>query len=718
MGSVSTNNPFVISLDSERRNTNEFSIFSTDTDSIDDDIESEFLNYESLTSSKPSRLRTPQKIHSRTSIRMIPDESKQRSLFKSRYSHNMLMTSYKNSSNSLNDITNMSTMSFLDRTHSKSSLGSIQGKRYYSLTDNASSLSLEQKRNKIIKRLNKRNSKNLSNPYFYQYKQNNQPKQPPPVPSESFDFDDSFQSNYTSFSIQDQNFTEESLNFVDSKVVVNAQYENNRFNIGTSKHTSSPNNLQNNADNNDNSRDYENRNEYEYENGNENNDDDDDDDNSRNYNNNTSQNSHNTSSNTSHSNNNNNNSNNTNNGSDIIPDTSTSSNDNTTSTDENDLSRRIRQSQRLSTGIFSETLLASPSKDINGRPKFENKSQQQNTLNSEFSSSIIVDDVSKSRDSIETVSTTNLQLNQFSSNNRTKDEDYHIKNSWISDISTNSNVLQGVSDSLTEPILTMNNMNVSGETRIKNFNLNNNSTVSVLSESISNPKFASKSETPLVKSNSDISQSKLRPNKTNKLPIRKPPPESFQMTKNVSSENRILPNNINKTNIGDPSSVYINSTNGSGIDDLQRIPSSKYLDTVHDRRYHEDSDQSNTSGLSNGSQKMLLPESRMNKKVDLRRNFQDGTKLEKGISITNSDYNMTYYDYTLNERCSDFVSLLFLFFSILAPPFWLLIALGFLDKAFGKFDRKYKIASFVAFGIFCIGTIIGIAVGFGYGLTH
>jgi len=71
-----------------------------------------------------------------------------------------------------------------------------------------------------------------------------------------------------------------------------------------------------------------------------------------------------------------------------------------------------------------------------------------------------------------------------------------------------------------------------------------------------------------------------------------------------------------------------------------------------------------------------------------------------------------------DEWCPTSIAIIMILLSLLAPPFWILISTGYTDHAFGKVEWKYKVTSAVLALIFCIGAIIGIAVGLGYGLTH
>lgn len=90
-----------------------------------------------------------------------------------------------------------------------------------------------------------------------------------------------------------------------------------------------------------------------------------------------------------------------------------------------------------------------------------------------------------------------------------------------------------------------------------------------------------------------------------------------------------------------------------------------------------------------------------------------GDQEKKTFDIEKGQDNR-YHD----ELCPGSIAIIMILLSFLAPPFWMLIAAGYADHAFGKIEWKYKVASAVLALILCIGAIIGVAVGLGYGLTH
>ncbi|QPG73410.1 hypothetical protein FOA43_000720 [Brettanomyces nanus] len=68
--------------------------------------------------------------------------------------------------------------------------------------------------------------------------------------------------------------------------------------------------------------------------------------------------------------------------------------------------------------------------------------------------------------------------------------------------------------------------------------------------------------------------------------------------------------------------------------------------------------------------------------------------------------------------CPNSIAIVMILISVLAPPFWILIAAGYADNAFGSVPRVYKLISAALAILIAIAAIIGICVGFGYGLTH
>ncbi|OWB58076.1 hypothetical protein B5S28_g4069 [[Candida] boidinii] len=71
---------------------------------------------------------------------------------------------------------------------------------------------------------------------------------------------------------------------------------------------------------------------------------------------------------------------------------------------------------------------------------------------------------------------------------------------------------------------------------------------------------------------------------------------------------------------------------------------------------------------------------------------------------------------TENGYCSKNDAILMIILSIIAPPFWIIMALGLLDNKIGKIPSTYKLISGIFAITISIGAIIGIAVGLGYGI--
>lgn len=69
------------------------------------------------------------------------------------------------------------------------------------------------------------------------------------------------------------------------------------------------------------------------------------------------------------------------------------------------------------------------------------------------------------------------------------------------------------------------------------------------------------------------------------------------------------------------------------------------------------------------------------------------------------------------KKCPNNIIYLLLLASLIAPPFYMVIATGLADSVFGRFPRHIKLLSTVLFTIFLLGAILGIAVGLGLGLT-
>lgn len=707
------------------RNTSQFSYLSTDTSSNDDDeiddIELELFNDENLFPSKNNiyKLKSPKKLHTRSSMRIKNDDNNNNnntriSMFKSRYS-----SSNMNSKISIVDITNTSNLSITNSNLSRRT-SNLSSKRNYSFTtENGSIISFEKKRNQIIQRLNKRNSKNLSNPYFYQYKNKNnlQPRQSPPELPDEYNQLDSIDS-FSNFLIN--NSTEESLNFVDNKINNFKIFSKEGKNISnTVNHTEENNNNSNN--NNNNSRNDETYNTTEAYDGN-------DTGNSSHDTNNNTGNTGNTG-NSSHDTNNNNTTNSTNNSKNT-----SSESDETTSSEEANLSRRIRISQQTFSGVFSEMSFVSSTAPlvmttINKSPHIP-QIIGNNTLNQVIEENSIDDHISTNqinkndnsninynttKSSILTVSTDDLQHDQFlnkSKENLNKNDDH--SNIYASPFNNSKLLLpEDYKNFPIGPTLTVKNMNNksnsnssndSNESKLKDFNLSNNSSVSIFLNPKQLQRLDSQSETILEHASQVHKLVENNDKKKGKL-NRKPPPPN-------------LPNKILKS-----PNISANSS-GSYHDAISNYQQRQQPMINNENQFiqlqSDDSDITNDSNISNGSRDQLLTASSSSKPNNKKVGISYQKDLEKS-ELIKSDYlnfQNTYYDYEYNIKCSNLISIMIITFSLLAPPFWLIISLGYLDKHFGVIDKKFKIISLIMFSIFCIGSIIGIGVGFGYGMTH
>lgn len=648
----------------------EVSFISSDSGS-EKDYESQLFNDENLLSpttistpalayhgngSSTDRLRKSPDIIQRPSMRMTSIEQNQITRLKSKYNKHSPTNSSKLSITSLSDITNVS----LDRRNSKTSSHSMLNKRYYSITDNGSVLSAEQKRTKIIQKLSKRNSKNISTPYFYQYTQNNQPRQLPPVlPDEplsptnmDFTFDDSF--NFINKKIINNNILS---TFIDEEPKdengipmkeTNSEYNNNSSSISHS-------NTNSNANENNNNSSTDNNNGSDNGGGNGNS-------NSENQGN-------------SNRNNGGNSGNSSRRSSKYVNNTSnnytSSSGDNTTESDERNLSAKIQLAQRQSYGFFNESSVLSNS----DKKKILTKRYSSNTS--------LHKDNRTSKSSENTVDTENLQLNRI-------DPDSSFNNGSLLNMSLPSS--HNSSAILTSPILTVKNINStnntdantnnsSNETRLKDFNLvmNNHSTMSVLPQRHTDTQTGALNIPVLLGSSVSGSDS----------------------SDNTSATNTYFNN----------TSQYLDDTihpNGNKHDqESYRPPQS-----VGGGNFNAYSDGSQRSLPSNGSRDKLLPE------IEKRFNIIKSGDFKRSTFLGDSEKDYTYYSPATYKVCNNSIAWILLTCSLLAPPFFLLIAIGYLDKVFGVIDRKLKILSAVAFGVFLLGSIVGIAVGFGYGLTH
>lgn len=551
---------------------------------------------------------------------------------------NSPIKSSKTSISSLYDITNISSArSSIRNNNSNSNL------RSYSLHKNDSTLSIEQKKKKIIRNLNKRNSKNLKNPYFYQYDkvENKQPNQKLPIlpttPIEDNVNNKDLQtqqrivdlSETSSFSEISSNLLmhDDSLHFVDDKVIIQNSFSgfsgrNTNVNPGKNHKNQNSNNHENN--NNNNNDNFEK----------------DHDENNGNTTGNDAGEPSDDSNNTQEDKTNNNN-NTTNSGSTDTTESSDSLKD-VNNTNRNSTASVIKQAQRSSLGLFVEF---SPTKSLsftglNNRKSYieKNKSFQNSTSR---------------RDSEITVATEKLNFEKIDPNER-------ISSINISQIKASTELsldsIPDENDDIEDAIITIKNINEHdgnkessdgdkessdndyNEPKFKKFNLNNDSTVS----------------------------SVHTPNETVSLPV-----------KTLKQKRKPVPLPLS------------NAT--------PKIPA---LDI-------DLSEEENLIGYtSQGSREELLNNK---KKVHINDNENHSY---------NSEYDEKYYESNYRTKCSDSIAILLIILSIIAPPFWLMIFMGKLDSTFGKFNKTQKIISLTMFIIFTIGAIIGIAVGFGYGLTH
>lgn len=683
-------------------NNSSFSLSSLDSSSDDlndEKIEAQFINYQNLHNSKSFRksngtnelffnnnnssnninnkLKSPQRSYTRNSNSNNNSINRQQYYQHSRYQS----SNYSLSRSSLNDITNQSINS------------SIKRKTSLMTNDNSSILSTEQKKNQIIQKLNRKDSKNLKNPYFYQFKENNQPKQLPPIlppdlsdntcddininnnEFDSFDFD--LQSPITPTDInifhdellkeektnddQEAEDVDQTLNFVDSRIIVKSRFNAGNADLNLTNNENSKNNHQfgndTTIDNSINNSYFSVDDNLSNDNNHDNNANDVGSNSGNNSRNNTSNNAgNNTGNNTGNDTGNdtgNNTSNNTNNETgDSNPSnntgsnnnsTSSSSGDNTTSSDEHDLSTRIRLSQRMSTGLFSEASTNPRTKKVSS-----------NEIN---------------RDSIETVSTTKLENENL-----------------------DNNIQNTLNRESFNPIMTIGHMdNSSKETHLKEFNLNNDSSVSIITqkENINN-----------IDNNNNSNGNKGKAN------LRKNPPPL------------LLPQNILMSNLDTipsaSSSLPKSQTprNPSSNSSADSANSTTNLININND-VNITGEENNLLNIENNSKDRLLIQPITNKSKIQSQNIPD---LEKG-SKEIFDYDNQYYEYFKNEWCPDSTSWILICLSILAPPFYLAIFLGYLDSTFGIFKKKFKIISIVMFTIFALGSILGIAVGLGCGLT-
>lgn len=131
-------------------------------------------------------------------------------------------------------------------------------------------------------------------------------------------------------------------------------------------------------------------------------------------------------------------------------------------------------------------------------------------------------------------------------------------------------------------------------------------------------------------------------------------------------------------------------------------------------QYISDSNLTSLESVSLGSQQNLIPSA---KKTEKNYEVKDPENYPiPSLHQLESGQNTPSYNH--QKKCSDTQCILFLILSLLAPPFYLVIALGYLDSTFGRFDRKYKIISAAMFTICLIGSVVGIAVGLGVGMTR
>ena len=706
------------------RNTGQFSFMSSDASSNDDEIESELFNDENLfptdgrlqekqswqplqSSLAPFQLKSPQKIHTRPSMRIAGDEGTRISMFKSRYSQNNPNIASKLSlASSLADITNVSNLSnvsLASRRASNLSGQSYQTRRNQSFTDNASTISIEQKRNQIIQRLNKRNSKNLSNPYFYQYKENKQPSQAPPEapddPDDSLDYGHSRMMSSTFGSFSDvlsnspEKSTEESLNFNDNPPVRTRTI----FTISEDRDTT---HTQGNQASSSGQRDHDmghdssrNGAPSEHEQSRSADEDNGDYANKSNGNNTSSNKSSNMSHNKSH-----------NSGTKTDSTKNTTSGDETTSSDEREISRRIRLSQEIRGGLFSELRFTPVTAGVSGAVLSEIEDGSHNDES----------------DSVGTVSTDRIQLHPIGAGADLVGGHHFavlaqpaytprlLADGGDDNDNDNDNACAGAANSGPGPVMTVNVMNHSDgsrESRSKNFTLSNNSSVSVVAQAQ-----PSRSETVL-----DLT---AKPTERKRRLFRKPPPPSPSPSPTAPLA---LPNAKNDN----ATSNLIRSVKQSNKQfNLERVPVLPHFPAAlySDHSIELNSDDTDTTQGSGDSREQLL---RVNpgKKAPApspagNGNAKNKHDLEKGAALVSNDYRREYHDYELHGSCSGRIAVLLLLCSVLAPPFFLVIALGHLDSVFGTIARRYKIAAAVLFALFCLGSAIGITVGFGYGLRH
>lgn len=766
------------------RHTGQFSCISSEASSNDEEIENELFNDENMFPSTKGKqqhhihpqqlqfpafeLKSPQKIHMRPSMRMAnTDEGARISMFRSRYSQNNPNTASKLSlTSSLVDITNISNVSMASRRTSYVSNQSNQTRRNLSFLDNASSISIEQKRNQIIQRLNKRNSKNLSNPYFYQYKENKQPTQPPPeapeVPEEqefSFNYENSklLNSTFGSFSdvvsISPEKSVEESLNFNDLNPIkthkiftisedkdishnTNERRASNEINHSRDNHDDTTNNEQHDRSVDEGNDDYISRNTG-----------------------------NNSSPSTNHSNSHHSNRFN-NSGNKTDSSKNTTSGNETTSSEECEASRRIRLSQLSHGGLFSESKFTPMTAAAESKVAEENEEEYQQQPEKKDQSDVsktsndilrgIEDDSNfidmsnsnlfKSRESFATVSTGQIQTADLKPTASDNSSGKHYFAVLAQPAFTTKLLAEGSANSAQGPIITVNAMNSSdgsNESRLKKFDLSNNSSVSLITAGQKQQQ-QSRSETVLDLNKDQTQPLQLNTDRAKKKPLfRKPPPTSPSPVPSPSpspSPSSFLDgpaplhDGFNDESAKSSFPQYDDNTASNLIRSVKqsnnkqnfemapavpKFPSALYSD--HEGLIELNSDETDTTTESNGSRDQLLSHSNMQKKKSSypMQGFNREPDLEKdGGTLVSDNYKREYHDYEVSGRCSDMISILLLVFSILAPPFFLIIALGYIDRVFGSFDRKYKIIAAVGFAFFCLGSAVGIAVGLGYGLTH
>lgn len=98
------------------------------------------------------------------------------------------------------------------------------------------------------------------------------------------------------------------------------------------------------------------------------------------------------------------------------------------------------------------------------------------------------------------------------------------------------------------------------------------------------------------------------------------------------------------------------------------------------------------------------------------------TTLQSGSAPSSSSYSHDIEKGRLSSSstgtyCPDSTALLLVILSVVVPPFWVLISIGYLDDKLGTVRKPYKIAGAVLAILFAIGAIVGIAVGFALGLS-